>query len=67
MTVEGDKYRGFILTPENYRKVDELAEALYGDMAKMAKSVVINRLIQAAEVVDGKLVADEREVDNGAR
>jgi hypothetical protein len=62
MTMEdGDKYRGFVLTAENYRKVDELAEALYGDMAKTAKSVVINRLLRVAEVRDGKLVADERQ------
>jgi len=57
---DGDKIRGFVLTRENYAKVDTLAEGLYGEMAKVAKSVVINRLLRAARVVDGKLVADER-------
>lgn len=58
---DGDKIRGFVLTRENYAKVDELATGLYGEMAKVAKSVVINRLLAAARVVDGRLVADERE------
>jgi hypothetical protein len=56
-----EKLRGFILTKPNIEKVDELAVALFGEkMARVAKSVVINRLLAAARVVDGKLVADER-------
>jgi len=53
--------KGFALDKEIVSRLDGLAVELYGELWHRSRSVIVNRLIRAARVVDGRLVADERE------
>ena len=60
MTEKDYEVRGFALDKEIITKLDGLAQQLYGEQWHRSRSVIVNRLLRAAMVVDGKLVADER-------
>jgi len=54
------KPRGVAMSDEMHEKLAGLAKELYPFRGTRRHSEVVNRLILAAQVVDGKLVADER-------
>ncbi len=53
--------QAFSIYDEDFRKMKRITDALYPGDSKGKMSEVARRLIRAARVVDGKLVADERE------
>jgi hypothetical protein len=61
MTDKDYEVKGFALDKETISRLDGLAVELYGELWHRSRSVIVNRLIRAARVENGLLVADERE------
>lgn len=61
MTDKDYEVKGFALDKEIVSRLDGLAVELYGELWHRSRSVIVNRLIRAARVEGGLLVADERE------
>lgn len=62
MTEKNYEIKGFALDKEIVSRLDGLAVELYGELWHRSRSVIVNRLIRAARVENGLLVADEREM-----